>query len=63
MISTGVNKVTDEKKPESKIPAKVTLAKPAARPPAPKGPSGPGGRPQAGFGGGKAMMRKAGRGR
>ncbi|WP_157799270.1 hypothetical protein [Polynucleobacter sp. UB-Domo-W1] len=55
--------MTDEKKPESKIPAKVTLAKPAARPPAPKGPSGPGGRPQAGFGGGKAMMRKAGRGR
>ena len=55
--------MTDDKKPESKIPAKPVVAKPAARPPAPKGPSGPGGRPQAGFGGGKAMMRKAGRGR
>ncbi len=55
--------MTDEKKPESKTPAKSVIAKPPTRPPAPKGPSGPGGRPQAGFGGGKGMMRKAGRGR
>jgi len=55
--------VTDEKKPDSKTPVKVAAAKPPARPPVPKGPSGPAGRPQAGFGGGKGMMRKAGRGR
>jgi hypothetical protein len=55
--------MTDEKKPDAKTVTKPVLAKPAARPPAPKGPTGPGGRPQAGFGGGKAMMRKAGRGR
>ncbi|SNX28125.1 hypothetical protein SAMN06295945_0446 [Polynucleobacter meluiroseus] len=55
--------MTDDKKPAAKTPAKPVASKQAIRPPAPKGPSGPGGRPQAGFGGGKAMMRKAGRGR
>ena len=55
--------MTDEKKPDSKTPVKAVAAKPPARPPVPKGPSGPAGRPQAGFGGGKGMMRKAGRGR
>ena len=55
--------MTDDKKPESIPAAKPVSAKPPLRPPAPKGPSGPGGRPQAGFGGGKATMRKAGRGR
>ena len=55
--------MTEDKKPDSKTSAKPVIAKPPARPPAPKGPSGPGGRPQAGFGGGKGMMRKAGRGR
>jgi hypothetical protein len=55
--------VTEDKKPDTKTPARAIAAKPALRPAAPKGPQGPGGRPQAGFGGGKAMMRKAGRGR
>jgi len=55
--------VTNDKKPVAKIPAKPIVAKPPLRPAAGKGPQGAGGRPQAGFGGGKAMMRKAGRGR
>jgi hypothetical protein len=63
MIAIGAKKVTDDKKPDPKNPAKPVIAKPPARPPVPKGPSGPAGRPQAGFGGGKGMMRKAGRGR
>jgi hypothetical protein len=57
------HKLTEDKKTDSKVPAKAVAAKPPARPPVPKGPSGTAGRPQAGFGGGKAMMRKAGRGR
>ncbi|MCE7506318.1 hypothetical protein LZG75_08700 [Polynucleobacter sp. IMCC30063] len=54
--------MTEEKKPASKNPAKPAAGKPPARPVA-KGPQSLGGRPQAGFGGGKGMMRKAGRGR
>ncbi|MBJ7379512.1 MAG: hypothetical protein JHC80_02050 [Polynucleobacter sp.] len=53
--------MTDEKKPAIKIPVKT--AKPPAKPPVAKGPQALGGRPQQGFGGGKGMMRKAGRGR
>lgn len=56
--------MTDDKKPVAKVPTKpVVLAKPALRPQPSKGPQAGGGRPQAGFGGGKGMMRKAGRGR
>lgn len=55
--------MTEDKKTDAKTPVRATTAKPAARPPSPKGPQGAGGRPQAGFGGGKGMMRKAGRGR
>jgi len=54
--------LTEDKKTDSKVPAKTVAAKPQARPPVSKGPSGPAGRPQAGFGGGKGIMRKAGRG-
>ncbi len=55
--------MTDDKKPVAKTPARAVVAKPPARPPAGKGPQGGSGRPQTGFGGGKGMMRKAGRGR
>ena len=53
--------VTDEKKPLAK-PA-VKAPKLPTRPPMSKGPQSMGGKPQQGFGGGKGMMRKAGRGR
>ncbi|MFZ4114602.1 MAG: hypothetical protein ACOYKL_05680, partial [Polynucleobacter sp.] len=53
--------VTDEKKPLAK-PA-VKAPKVPQRPPTGKGPQSLGGKPQQGFGGGKGMMRKAGRGR
>ena len=53
--------MTDEKKPLAK-PA-VKAPKVPQRPPTGKGPQSLGGQPQQGFGGGKGMMRKAGRGR
>ena len=55
--------MTEEKKPAAKTPARPVIAKPPVRPPAGKGPQGAGGKPPSGFGGGKGMMRKAGRGR
>ena len=55
--------MTDDKKPAVKVPAKPVTTKPALRPQVSKGPGAGSGRPQAGFGGGKGMMRKAGRGR
>ena len=55
--------MTEEKKPPVKNPARPVVAKPPVRPPAGKGPQGAGGKPPSGFGGGKGMMRKAGRGR
>ncbi|MDH6300333.1 hypothetical protein [Polynucleobacter sphagniphilus] len=55
--------MTEDKKTDAKTPVRTVAAKPPLRPAAPKGPQGAGGRPQAGFGGGKGMMRKAGRGR
>jgi hypothetical protein len=54
--------VTDEKKPLATKPA-VKAPKAPQRPPTGKGPQSLGGKPQQGFGGGKGMMRKAGRGR
>ena len=53
--------MTDEKKPVAKPAVKVP--KPPMRPALGKGPQSMGGKPQQGFGGGKGMMRKAGRGR
>lgn len=53
--------MTDEKKPPTK--SAVKAPKLPVRPPLAKGPQSMGGKPQQGFGGGKGMMRKAGRGR
>lgn len=53
--------MTDEKKPLAK--SAVKAPKLPVRPPLAKGPQSMGGKPQQGFGGGKGMMRKAGRGR